>query len=121
MAARIPVVLIVEDEPLVRELALAALEEVGAAVLQAANAQEAMEVLRGRSDVGVVFTDIDMPGPFDGLGLARLVHRQWPAIRLVITSGAGLAEPLPVNGRYLQKPYSLQHMTDAVTLLPDAR
>ncbi len=114
MSSTIPLVLIVEDEPLVREIASAAIQDAGFDVVEAANAQEAVDLLQARSDVGVLFTDVDMPGQLDGLGLARLVHDQWPAIRLILTSGRSLPGPAPDDGRFVAKPYSLQHLADTL-------
>lgn len=110
-----PIVLIVEDEPLVRELAVAAIQEAGLEVVEAANADEAIDILQRRCDVGVLFTDVDMPGQLDGLALARLVHEHWPAIRLILTSGRSLPEPA-FDGQFVAKPYSLRQLARTVTL-----
>lgn len=115
MQTTIPLVLIVEDEPFVREIAAAAIQDAGFEVIEAANAQEAVDILNGRSDVGVLFTDVDMPGRLDGLALARLVHEQWPSIRLVVTSGRSLMGPVPDDGRFVAKPYSLKHLADTLS------
>lgn len=114
MSSNAPLVLIVEDEPLVREIAAAAIQDAGYEVVEAANAHEAVDILRTRADVGVLFTDVDMPGNLDGLALARLVHEQWPAIRLVVTSGRSLPDPVPDDGRFVAKPYSLRHLADTL-------
>jgi len=82
-----PVVLIVEDEFLLRMDSAAVMEEAGFEVVQAANADEAIAILGMRSDIGVVFTDIQMPGSMDGLKLARFVRDRWPPIKIVATSG----------------------------------
>jgi two-component system, response regulator PdtaR len=63
--------LIVEDEVLIRTMAVEMAEAAGFVVLQATDADEAVCVLEGYSDITVVFTDIDMPGSMDGIGLAR--------------------------------------------------
>ena len=107
-------VLLVEDEPLVRVMASEGLEEAGYAVLEATNAEDALHVLASRPDVGVLFTDVNMPGKLDGLALAELVHRQWPAIKLVVTSGRPLPGVVPDDGRFLAKPYRLEDMTDTI-------
>ncbi len=105
-------VLLVDDEPTVRMIACDGLEDAGFNVVEATNAHEAMAILLARSDVGVLFTDVDMPGELDGLDLADLVHTRWPAIKLVITSGRSLSRAVPVNGRFIAKPYSMRAMTD---------
>lgn len=101
-------VLLVEDEPLVRMTAADELEEAGFQVLEAANADFALGVLEARSDeVQVLFTDVHMPGSMDGMELAELVHARWPHIRLLISSGYARPGPdeIPDDGRFVPKPY----------------
>jgi CheY-like chemotaxis protein len=107
-------VLLVEDEPLVRLIACDGLEDAGFDVLEAKDSQEALDILRSRSDIGVLFTDVNMPGKLDGMALAELVHHKWPDIKLVVTSGRVLPRPVPDDGRFLPKPYSLQKLTNLV-------
>ena len=105
---RRPVVLIVEDEFLLRMDAADAIAAAGFEVVEAANADEAIEVLESRTDITVVFTDIQMPGSMDGLKLARAVRGRWPPIKIIATSGrlnVGDVD-LPEGGRFLPKPYS---------------
>jgi CheY-like chemotaxis protein len=103
-----PVVLIVEDEELLRVHAANLLEDAGFEVVHAADADAALEILTGRNDVRVLFTDIQMPGEFNGMELAHRVHEQWPNVLLLITSGA--APPLQADiadlGHFLPKPYT---------------
>ena len=73
MAAESPVILIVEDEFLLRMDSAETLENAGFEVVQAGNADEAMAILQARAAIHVVFTDIQMPGSMDGLKLARFV------------------------------------------------
>jgi CheY-like chemotaxis protein len=103
-----PVVLVVEDEFLLRMDAADAIGAAGFEVIEAANADEAIEVLEARSDITVVFTDIQMPGSMDGLKLARAVRGRWPPIKIIATSGRlNVGEmDLPEGGRFLPKPYS---------------
>jgi len=102
-----PLILVVDDEALVRFVAADALEEGGYAVAEAANAENALKVLEGRTDVQLLFTDVQMPGAFDGLELARKVHSRWPEIRLIITSGRLQLKPfdIPDHGCFIAKPY----------------
>ncbi len=111
-----PVVLIVEDELLLRMNALDMIEAAGFEVVEAANADEAIEILEARRDIGVVFTDIQMPGSMDGLKLVRAVRGRWPPIKIVATSGhIGVAQTdLPEGGRFLPKPYSPGQVTDVL-------
>ena len=106
--SRRPVVLIVEDELLLRMDAIDMIEAAGFEVVEAGNADEAIEVLEARRDITVVFTDIQMPGSMDGLKLARAVRGRWPPIKIVATSGhVEVSETdLPEGGRFLAKPYS---------------
>ena len=80
-------VLIVEDDYLVRQNAVFLLEEAGFDTLEAACADEAIALLEARQDIRIVFTDINMPGSMDGLALAQAVRRRWPPVELVLTSG----------------------------------
>lgn len=109
------VVLLVDDEPVIRMVASQGLEDAGFEVIEADCAESALEILKTRADVGVLFTDVNMPGALDGLDLARLVHERWPAIQLVLTSGRGLSVPVPDDGRFVAKPYSIEEMTEVVT------
>ncbi|HZH51547.1 MAG TPA: response regulator [Microvirga sp.] len=102
------VVLVVEDEPLVRMTAADELEDAGFQVLEAANADVALAVLEARSsEIQVLFTDIDMPGSMDGMALAEEVHRRWPHILLLISSGYARPHPdaIPDHGHFVPKPY----------------
>jgi CheY-like chemotaxis protein len=111
--SRRPVILVVEDEFLLRMDAAAMVASAGFAVVEAANADEAIEILETRSDIAVVFTDIQMPGAMDGLRLARAVRGRWPPIKIVATSGhlTVTDTDLPEGGRFLPKPYSAIEVT----------
>ena len=117
-----PVVLLVEDELLVRMAAAGDLEEAGFHVLEAANADVALAVLEACSDtVQVLFTDIDMPGSMNGLDLAESVQQRWPHISLLISSAYHKLHPgqIPDEGRFVPKPYAsedvVQHIRELVT------
>src|SRR5215207_3108772 len=104
------VVLLVEDEPLVRMCAADMLEDEGFEVIEAATAPAALKILEKRDDVTALFTDIDMPGGMNGLELAKIVHSRWPHIALVVTSGVcrPSTDQLPHDGVFVGKPYSPQ-------------
>src|ERR1700751_906723 len=106
-SAKIPAVLIVEDEPLVRIGAVNIIGDAGFEVLEAASADEAIRILECRSDGRLVFTDMHMPGSMDGLNLAHAVRNRWPPIKIIVTSGReSVAErDLPAGGRFFAKPY----------------
>ena len=101
-------ILVVDDEALLRLLATDTLEDNGFRVVEAEDATEALRILAERPDVRVLFTDINMPGALDGMELAREVHARWPAIKLVITSGRQRPsdDEIPDSGRFIAKPYS---------------
>ena len=107
-ASKRPVVLIVEDDFLLRVDAVEIIEAAGFEVVEAGNADQAIEILESRSDITVVFTDIQMPGSMDGLKLAQAVRGRWPPVKIVATSGhPNVGErDLPDGGRFLPKPYS---------------
>ena len=111
-----PVVLIVEDEFLLRMDAVDMIAAAGFEVVEAANADEAIEILESRPDITVVFTDIQMPGSMDGLKLARAVRGRWPPIKIIATSGhVHIGETdLPEGGRFLPKPYSSGQVIDVL-------
>ncbi len=108
-----PVVRIVEDDFLLRMNAVDVIEDGGFEVIEAANADEAIIILEARSDITVVFTDIQMPGSMDGLKLARAVRGRWPPIKIVATSGRYNVREmdLPEGGRFLPKPYNSTQVT----------
>jgi two-component system, response regulator PdtaR len=115
------VVLIVEDEPLLRELAVEFVEEAGFVALEAGDADEAVALLEARSDIAVLFTDINMPGGMDGLELAHAVRDRWPPIKILVTSGQLRLGPsdLPSNGIFLGKPYRGEAVIARLHLLVD--
>ena len=111
-----PVILIVEDEFLLRMDSAEVIENAGFEVIQASNADEAIAVLTARPDIHVVFTDVQMPGSMDGLKLARFVRDRWPPIKIVATSGLVRVEDddLPAGSVFLRKPY---HVAEVVAAL----
>ncbi|MGI2031786.1 response regulator [Rhizobium panacihumi] len=106
-------ILVVEDEPLLRIMAVDLVEDAGFEALEAANADEAIKILECRSDIRVIFTDIDMPGSMDGLLLAAAVRDRWPPIKIILTSGhVHVSEvELPVGGKFFSKPYDHAQVT----------
>ena len=114
-----PLVLIVEDEILVRLTAVFLLEEAGFGTLEAGSADEAIALLEARKDIQVVFTDINMPGSMDGLRLAHAIRNRWPPVQLVLTSGRLRIrdEDLPERGIFLGKPYAGAELVHAVRSL----
>lgn len=79
--------LVVEDELVLRLRAVDIVEDAGFTAIEAVNADEALSILESRSDISLLFTDIQMPGSIDGLMLAHTVHKRWPAIKIILVSG----------------------------------
>jgi CheY-like chemotaxis protein len=102
-----PLILVVEDEPLVRDLNLDILQEAGFRLIDASDADEAFEILKRRPDVEVVLTDVDMPGSMNGFEFARLVAQGWPDVKILVISGKMRPEPgdLPEGSAFMAKPY----------------
>ena len=109
----LPAVLIVEDEPLIRMGAVDMIEEAGFKTYEAGSADEAIEVMQTHSDIGILFTDIDMPGTMNGLKLAAYVRTTWPPVVIMIASGViELDEAdVPSGAAFVPKPYATNHVT----------
>lgn len=109
-------VLVVDDEALIRLVAADILESVGLHVLEAEDGAHALRIIEEHPEVGVLFSDVNMPGELDGIGLATEVYRRWPAIKLLITSGRErlIDASLPDHGSFLPKPYNAAQLLDAV-------
>lgn len=104
------VVIIVEDEPMVRMAAVGAFEDAGFEVLESKNAQAAMLILGAQGErVHALFTDVEMPGTMDGLALAKQIQLDWPLIKVTIASGHVVPrdDEMPENSRFFKKPYNL--------------
>ena len=106
------VVLVVEDEMLLRMRAVDMVEDAGFASVEAVDADEAVAILESRSDIALLFTDIQMPGSMDGLGLAHAVHQRWPPIKIILVSGQVKPANLeiPANSRFFGKPLEAKVM-----------
>ncbi len=115
-ASKRPVVLIVEDELLIRMDTAETVEAAGFEVVEAENADDAIAILAARNDIHLVFTDVHMPGSMDGLKLAHFVRNRWPPVKIVATSGrARPAEgDLPDGARFVQKPYTATEITSVL-------
>jgi CheY-like chemotaxis protein len=100
-------VLVVEDEAIIRMVAADALADRGIMAWEAGDAHEALKMLEQHPRIGLLFTDINMPGDMNGLGLAHEVSVSRPALELIVTSGAVTLsdQDLPDHGTFLPKPY----------------
>jgi two-component sensor histidine kinase/ActR/RegA family two-component response regulator len=108
----LPNVLIVEDEMMLRMRAVDIVEDAGFRSVEAVNADEAMSILESRSDISLLFTDIQMPGSMDGLKLAHTVHNRWPDIKIILVSGQVKPSEAerPADSRFFDKPLGIQQM-----------
>ena len=124
-------VLVVEDEMVLRMRAVDIVEDAGFTAVEAVNADEALSILEGRSDIALLFSDIQMPGSMDGLKLAYAVHERWPSIKIILVSGqVNLAETdRPADSRFFGKPLDVKLMIDelhamlgsgALKIIPDS-
>src|SRR5436190_13920463 len=111
-AAKKATVLIVEDEMLLRMRAVDIVEDAGFTPLEAVNADDALALLESRSDIELLFTDIQMPGTMNGLKLAHAVHERWPAIKIILVSGqvTPAEADRPTDSRFFGKPLEVQQM-----------
>lgn len=110
------VILVVEDEAIIRMGAVEMLEEAGFSVLEASNADVAVQILESRIDIRAVFTDIEMPGSLCGLKLAKAIRDRWPPIHLIVTSGRYTFNELdlPRLARFIRKPYAPDQVLTAL-------
>lgn len=109
------IILVVEDEPLLRMAAVDMVEDAGFEAVEAANAAEAVRILESRFDIRIVFTDINMPGGMDGMVLAACIRDRWPPIKLILTSGHMSIDRvrLPAEALFFSKPYREANVVSA--------
>lgn len=105
-------VLVVEDEMVLRMRAVDIVEDAGFKAVEAVNADEALSILEARSDISLLFSDIQMPGSMDGLKLAHAVHERWPAIKIILVSGqvTPTDQERPAHSRFFVKPVGAEEM-----------
>jgi two-component sensor histidine kinase len=119
----------VEDEMVLRMRAVDIVEDAGFAAVEAVNADEALSILESRSDISLLFSDIQMPGSMDGLKLAHAVHDRWPSIKIILVSGQIQLSDAdrPADSRFFGKPLEVGQMvaelqemvgTDALRIVP---
>jgi CheY-like chemotaxis protein len=114
-----PLVLVVEDEFLIRMQTVAVIEQAGYTVFDACNADEAIAILEMRETIRIVVTDIEMPGSMDGIKLARAIRDRWPPVELIVTSGRHRvrADELPPRAKFMPKPYAPDVLVRAIRTL----
>jgi DNA-binding NtrC family response regulator len=110
-------ILVVEDEPIIREFVCEMLQLEGYATEAVENADLALEILNDRAEVvKLLLTDIRMPGSMDGAGLSNVTHDKWPGIPILVMSGhetpesSGVIHPVT----FLRKPWTIGQMLDGV-------
>src|ERR1700693_1250221 len=106
------VVLVVEDEMLLRMRAVDMVEDAGYTSIEAVDADEAVAILESRSDIALMFTDIQMPGSLDGLKLAHTGRERWPPIKITLVSGQWKPanSDIPAESRFYGKPLEAKEM-----------
>ena len=112
-------IVVVEDDLIISEYLCGILTDKGYSVVDAANADEAIPILEARNDVRMLITDINMPGPMDGLTLAATVRERWPKIKIIITTGKERPkiDQVPSGSLYLKKPFTPGSVMAAVLSL----
>lgn len=124
MQAESPVLLVVEDDFLVRLTLVDALSDDGFTVLEAADATEALSLICDRRDIAAMLTDINLPGGADGFALARAVRVIRPEMPVVYASGrySGASEEQSVGGaRFLAKPFTPTFASEVIRDLINGR
>lgn len=101
-----PTVLIVEDEPLVLEVAAWEFEDAGFRVLSAEEGETALQLLAGSEKIDLLFTDIRLPGAIDGWAIAARARDLHPSLPIIYATGfsSEAVQPVP-NSRFIRKPY----------------
>ena len=109
-------ILVVEDEPLLLINIADELAEAGFDVVESPNADHALRQIAMSTAIDVLFTDVDMPGSLDGLGLSAVVRRNWPQIAIIVTSGKLSEEmvDLPLDAKFIPKPYAASDLIHAI-------
>jgi CheY-like chemotaxis protein len=110
------IVLVVEDVPILRLMAVGVVEDAGFEAIEAADADEAVRILESRTDIRIVFSDIDMPGSMDGMKLAACIRDRWPPVEIILTSGHFAEQDvwLPDRALFFAKPYNPQAVGQAM-------
>ena len=101
-----PIALIVEDDEMQRSLVATLLEESEIGVIECGTAEEALRVIgRIGGSLSLMFADVRLPGPVDGVELARIARRRHPDLCVILTSGSALPGELPEGARFMPKPW----------------
>jgi CheY-like chemotaxis protein len=117
------VVLVVEDSAIIRMGAVDLVHSAGYEALEACDADEAIRILESRSDIDLVFTDVQIPGTMDGIKLSHYIRDRWPPVKLIVASGKAILEEssLPEGSRFFLKPYNDHAIADAIARMRHCR
>ena len=101
---------------MLRMRAVDIVEDAGFNPVEAVNADEALAILESRSDISLLFTDIQMPGSMDGLKLAAAVRDRWPPVKIIVTSGHRTVEitDMPDGSVFFSKPYRHEGVVESI-------
>lgn len=117
LGSRLATILVVDDDPDVREYAASVLEQLGYRVMRAVDGEAALDLLERESDVDLLFTDVVMPG-LNGFEVARIAQSARPELKVLFASG--YATDLTPAGRLLKKPYRTRQLASEVAkVLPE--
>ena len=108
--------IVVDDEALIRMNIRDVLEGMKCKVLEASHVIQALQILETTSLIDLIVTDVQMPGPLDGLHFLEVARRIYPDIPVLVTSGKAVTEDALSRGAsgFLQKPYSVVALQHAV-------
>ncbi|MDM9646829.1 response regulator [Rhizobium sp. S163] len=116
IAKDVAIVLVVEDEPLLRLAGIDLVEAAGYEAVAASDATEAVAILESRDDIRIVFTDVDMPRGVDGMRLAAIIRDRWPPIKVIVVSGH-IDDPgnvIPAETVFFSKPYREEQIVETI-------
>ena len=119
-------ILVVEDEALIRAVLSDMLQDKGFKVLEAANANEAIEIFERTSvEIDLVFTDVRMPGSMDGFGLVRWIQNSRPSVPVIVASGdigkLNDASCMTLGDMFIPKPYDLERTATKIRKALESR
>jgi DNA-binding response OmpR family regulator len=126
MSERVQTILVVDDEPLIRQPLADFLEQSGFKIFEAGNAEEAIALLqKSDNQVDLVFSDVVMPGALDGFGLAKWIKANVPDVPIILASGGtmktGIAKDLGHDGPILTKPYRIGSIAERIRATLNSR
>ena len=108
-------ILVVDDDASLREIAMLLLVDKGYGVVAAADAQEALELIDAHPAIALLFTDLQMPGLLDGYGLIAYLRADGNNLPAILTSGLGSSpKGLPPRTSFLSKPYTCRNLVQNI-------